>query len=78
MDNNILKAYQEKLAAGLKSRNLSIDDIESFMGEAIEQFKNDLAASTKQVIDETDSAAILNECPDCGRGLKKTKLKPSR
>ena len=73
MDNDILKAYQEKLAAGMKSRNLKIDDIESLMGEAIEQFKNNLAISTKQIIDETDSSYVLNECPECGRDLKKTR-----
>ena len=73
MDSDILKAYQEKLAVGMKSGSLNINDIESLMGDAIEQFKNELAISTKQVLDETDSSAILNDCPECGRGLKKTK-----
>lgn len=75
--NDILMAHREKLSAGLKSGSYKIDDIEHLMGEAIEQFKNELAANTQDIIDQTISVANIKECPDCNRTLKKTKQKGS-
>ena len=71
--NDPMKEYQERLYSGLKAGKLKIDDIERLMGEAIEQFKDNIATKTTEIVEQVTPATDTKDCPDCGRGLKKTK-----
>ena len=72
-DHEIMKEFEEELASRLKARTVKIDDIEHLMGEAIDGFRDELACRAREIIERSDLAADIKDCPDCGTGLKKTR-----
>ena len=71
--DEIMKEYEARLASGLRSRSVRIDDIERYMGEAIEEFKAGLNSRTREIIEQSGLGEDIKCCPDCSRDLKKTR-----
>jgi len=76
-DKELMNAFKKQLSEGLKSGDFKIDDIEHIVGDTLEQFKKELLAQTQEVIEQSEPAVGMEECPDCSRTLKKTKEKLS-
>ena len=72
-ENDILKDFREILGSQLGKGGCTIDDIERMMGEAKKKFNEELVSQTEELIEQSTPESAVDQCPGCGRDLKKTK-----
>lgn len=69
----ITKEFEKKLREGLSKNQITVTDISMMITDSLESIKDSLVETASEIIKDEEKDLSEEQCPDCGRDLKKTK-----